>query len=164
MAFWKRGEDPWEIDPAKERERREREDREPIETPLDTLREWREKRRAEAAAQEAAWAAEPAEKCPWCGKDMERGYLITGRGGIVWTPGRMTGRAAWIGPPKEVRERRLRVDNEGFLATYKTTWYCPDCEKMVLDAAGLLSPENTDISPFREDPDDPAGEEEEETL
>lgn len=143
MAFWSRKEDPWDRDPAKERARRERE---PVENPLDTLRGWNERRKAEAAEREAALAAEPAETCPWCGRDMERGYFATGRGGIVWTPGRVTGRSAWIGPPKETWERRLRVDNEGAFFTYKTVWYCSDCAKMVLDAAGLQHPVNT--SPF----------------
>lgn len=160
MAFWQKGEDPWDVDPARERARRERE---PMENPLNTLKDWSEKRKAEAAAKEAELAAEPPEKCPWCGKDMERGYLITGRGGIVWTPGRMTTRAAWIGPSKEVRDRRLRVDNEGFLASYKTTWYCRDCEKMTIDASGLLSPENTDRWSSLEEPENTksAGEQEE---
>ena len=71
---------------------------------------------------------------------MERGYIVPGKGMLVWTPGFLTARAAWAGPPKEVRERRLRVDNEGGLVSYKTVWHCPDCEKMVLDAKGLRHP------------------------
>ena len=152
MAFWNKSEDPWDMDPARERARRERE---PLESPLDTLRDWNEKRKADAAAREAAQAAEPPEKCPWCGQDMERGYLASSRSGIVWTPGRMTTRAAWIGPPRESRERRLRVDNEGGIAAYKTTWYCEHCQKMTIDAAGLLSPENTDMWPFPQEPETP---------
>lgn len=142
MAFWSRKEDPWDRDPAKERARRERE---PVENPLDTLRGWNERRKAEAAEREAALAAEPAETCPWCGRDMERGYFATGRGGIVWTPGRRTGRSAWVGPPREARDRQLRVDDEGAIFTYKTVWYCSDCAKMVLDAAGLQHPVNTPL-------------------
>ena len=36
MPFWKKSEDPWDLDPAKERAKQERE---PLENPLDTLRE-----------------------------------------------------------------------------------------------------------------------------
>lgn len=156
MAFWKKNEDPWDIDPAKARSRREREsrrqEREESGSLLDSLQEWNEKRKAEAAEREAELAAEPPEKCPWCGKDMERGYLRTGNGGLIWTPGRMTTRAAWIGPPRELRERQLRVDNEGDFTTWKTVWYCPDCEKMTIDAAGLKSPQgfwaDGEVNPF----------------
>lgn len=49
----------------------------------------------------------------------------------------MTARSAWIGPPKEVRERSLRVNDEGDFTPYKTVWYCGDCEKMVIDAKGM---------------------------
>lgn len=141
MALWKKHEDPWDIDPAKaRRERERRQEREESGSLLDSLREWKEGREARAAEREAELAAEPAERCPWCGKDMERGYLSTGKGGLIWTPGRMTTRSAWIGPPKEVRERQLRVDNEGDFATWKTAWYCPDCQKMTIDAAGLQAP------------------------
>ena len=149
MAFWNKKEDPWDLDPAKARARREREsrrrERENAANPLDSLRDWNEKRKTEAAEREAALAAEPPEKCPWCGGDMERGYLSTARGGLLGPPGRLTGRAAWVGPPKETWERRLRVDDEGVLVTYKTTWYCPDCQKMTIDAAGLKSPQDSGL-------------------
>ena len=34
-------------------------------------------------------------------------------------------------------ENIMRVDTEGFLTTYHTAWYCPDCKKMTIDAADL---------------------------
>ena len=68
---------------------------------------------------------------------MERGYFPGGRDGITWRPGFLTARAAWIGPPREVRKRSLRVNDEGDFTTYKTVWYCGDCEKMVIDAKGM---------------------------
>lgn len=137
MPFWKKSEDPWDADPAKAWKTREKQEREPIENPLNTLRAWNESRRAEAAARQAELEAQPKEVCPWCGKEMERGYLQGGRDRVTWTPGFLTTRAAWLGPPKEVRERQLRVDDEGDFASYKTVWYCRDCEKMVIDAAGM---------------------------
>ena len=132
MAFWKKSDDPWDMDPAKERAKRE-----PIETPLDALRDWNEERKAKAAAKQAELEAQPKEICPWCGREMERGYFPGGRDGITWRPGFLTARAAWIGPPREVRKRSLRVNDEGDFTTYKTVWYCGDCEKMVIDAKGM---------------------------
>lgn len=137
MAFWKKSDDPWDVDPAKARERRERAEREPMENPLDTLRDWNEERRAKAAARQAELETQPKEICPWCGREMERGYMVPGKGDLIWRPGWMTARSAWIGPPKEVRERSLRVNDEGGFITYKTVWYCGDCEKMVIDAKGM---------------------------
>lgn len=119
------------MDPAKERAKRERE---PLENPLDALKDWNEERRARAAEKQAELEARPKEVCPWCGREMERGYMVSGKGDLVWRPGFLTARAAWIGPPKEVRERSLRVNDEGDFISYKTVWYCGDCEKMVIDA------------------------------
>lgn len=137
MPFWKKSDDPWDVDPAKERKKREREDREPVENPLDSLREWNEERKAKAAAKQAELEAQPREICPWCGREMERGYMVSGKGDLIWRPGWMTARSAWVGPPKEVRQRSLRVDDEGDFISYKTVWYCGDCEKMVIDAKGM---------------------------
>lgn len=137
MPFWKKSDDPWDADPARERERRERAEREPAESPLDTLRDWNEARKAKAAERQAELEAQPREICPWCGREMERGYMVSGKGDLIWRPGWMTARSAWLGPPKEVRQRSLRVDDEGDFTTYKTVWYCGDCEKMVIDAKGM---------------------------
>lgn len=134
MAFWNRSDDPWDVDPDRARAKRERE---PRENPLDALKGWTEERRAKAAAKQAELEARPKEVCPWCGREMERGYLLGGRDGITWTPGFLTARAAWLGPGREAEERRLRVDDEGGFSTYKTAWYCGGCEKMVIDAKGM---------------------------
>ena len=129
MAFWKKSDDPWDVDPARAREKRE-----PVENPLDSLRDWNEERRARAAARQAEWEARPKEVCPWCGKEMERGCLQGSRG-VYWYPGPRAASAAWWGPG--AFEESLRVDDEGdFLkGTYKTAWYCRDCEKMVFSTA-----------------------------
>lgn len=78
MPFWKKSEDPWDVTPAKERAKRE-----PIENPLDTLRDWNEERKARAAAKQAELEAQPKEVCPWCGREMERGYFPGGRDGVL---------------------------------------------------------------------------------
>lgn len=127
MAFWKKSEDPWDVDPARAREKRERE---PVENPLDTLRDWNEGRRARAAAKQAEWEAQPKEVCPWCGREMERGCLQGGRG-IYWYPGPRAVSAAWWSP--RIFEESIQVDDEGDMlkGTYKTAWYCRECERIV---------------------------------
>lgn len=77
MAFWKKSEDPWDIDPDERRLASEPAEKAP--GLLDTLRgdwdamqvEWQEKREKLRL---------PPEKCPWCGEDMEQGFLMSGRG------------------------------------------------------------------------------------
>ena len=134
MAFWKKGEDPWDVDPAKQRtvsrvtETPDR-FRELQKNPLDSLKDWVEDR-LESQREQLIRAA---EKCPWCGGDMEQGFLNGGRG-VFWTRGVPDTRTKWLGAG---RENLLRVDNEGVVITYKTAWRCPACEKMVFDAAGL---------------------------
>lgn len=134
MAFWKKSEDPWDIDPAKEQEKR---DREPLENPMDTLRDWNKERKAKASAKQAEWEAQPKEMCPWCGKEMERGCLAGSRG-VYWFPGRYTASAAWWGP--RAIEDSFQVDDEGdFLkGTFKTAWYCRSCKKMVFSTASEI--------------------------
>ena len=66
MAFWKKSEDPWDIDPD-QRRRLASEPAEKAPGLLDTLRgdwdamqvEWQEKREKLRL---------PPEKCPWCGE------------------------------------------------------------------------------------------------
>ena len=55
MLFWKRSEDPWDMDPARERAKTEQK---PVENPLDTLRDWNQERKARAAAKQAALEAQ----------------------------------------------------------------------------------------------------------
>ena len=151
MPVWKKSDDPWDVDPAKVRRRQEKQEREPMENPLRALREWNESRRAEAAAKQAALEARPKEKCPWCGREMERGYLQGGRDRVAWTPGFFTVRAAWLGPPKEAKKRQLRIDHEGDFSAYKTVWYCRECEKMVIDAAGMPEINGEYVWPEKDD-------------
>ena len=87
MAFWKKSEDPWDIDPDERRLASEPAEKAP--GLLDTLRgdwdamraEWQEKREKLRL---------PPEKCPWCGKDMEQGFL--------WAAGTSSGTGA--SPPE----------------------------------------------------------------
>lgn len=129
MAFWKKSEDPWDWDPSKKRpEPRPAEPQEPRENPLDSLKQWNEERKAKAKErEEAKWL--PPEKCPWCGKDMEQGYMMGGRG-ITWYAGVLTTKAAWIG---DSSKEHFNLESEGAFIMYKTVWLCRDCKKMVFD-------------------------------
>ena len=81
---------------------------------------------------EGAGAEVPPQMCPWCGKEMERGYLLSGQW-IYWQRKRPTalslrGHAA----------DALVINTEGgTLAGYRTAWRCGACEKMVLDVADI---------------------------
>ena len=133
--FWKKSEDPWDMDPAKRRpapgaaETPFRQE-EPEKGLLDSLRGWANEK-LEAQRQEVT---QTPEVCPWCGGSMEQGFLNGGNGSVFWNRGVPDTKTKWLGAG---RENVLRVDDEGVLFTYKTAWHCPVCEKIVFDAAGL---------------------------
>lgn len=130
MPFWKKSEDPWDIDPSR-RPAPEPAEKSPGLT--DTLREgWNTMREQRKEKQEKLRL--PPEKCPWCGKDMEQGFLSGVKGGVFWQRGVPTGKALWLGAGSE---NTIRVDTEGILSTYHTAWYCPDCKRMTIDASDL---------------------------
>ena len=144
MAFWKKSDDPWDRKPVKttyttfEEEPREekkglfQELRDDILEERDLYLEKREQKKAAAEAE----AAMPPEKCPWCGKDMEKGYLSGYRGGAVeWAPkkpGALFGNA--------FTEETVVVTTEGSMSSYKTCWYCRDCSKMTLTITPYQGP------------------------
>ena len=120
MPFWKQSEDPWDRKPDKPR----REPKEPLANSLDSLKAWNEERKAKEKAKSL-----PPEPCPWCGKDMEQGYMMGGRG-ITWYSGVLTTKAAWIG---DFSKEHFDLADEGAFTKYKTVWLCRECKKMVLD-------------------------------
>lgn len=133
MAFWKKSEDPWDIDPSKRRPTVREEEEKPdpdAGSLLDDLRAWNEERKAEKVRREAP----PAPiSCPWCGKEMEVGYLIGGRDSVRLVRER----------PGALRlfEDALYIRGDGtFWCDYKIAWTCGDCRKLVLD---LPEPEET---------------------
>ena len=153
MAFWKKSEDSWDIDPDERRLASEPAEKAP--GLLDTLRgdwdamraEWQEKREKLRL---------PPEKCPWCGKDMLGGYLYTGRDAIVWA----RKRPGFLSVDKE----RLRIDDEGgVFSSYKTAWRCESCEKLVLDTTGMRRMgEDRYVGPFTETKEEESNETREE--
>ena len=133
MPFWKKSEDPWDIDPNQRRAAPEPEEKAP--GLLDSLREdWDAMQAARQEKREKLRL--PPEKCPWCGKDMEQGFLMGDRG-VYWYRGTPNKKISLFGAFGAPSEDTIRVDMEGFLTTYHTAWYCPDCKKMTVDAADL---------------------------
>lgn len=137
MAFWKKSGDPWERKPEKRKPAVYNPDasaapEEPRKGLLESLGGWNEKRRT--AAKEAEEAKRlPPEKCPWCGRDMEQGYLYTGRDSIVWYPG--VYRTAWISRDKTGAFRVDTVGSDTIFARYAVAWSCKGCKRMVLNSA-----------------------------
>ena len=123
MAFWKKGEDPWDWDPSK---KRPAEPQEPRENPLDSLKAWNEDRKAKAKEKEEAKRL-PPEKCPWCGKGMEQGFITGGRDSVRWYPGvyKFDLIRGLNGDAMDL------LDDYSGWSRYKTVWLCRDCKKMV---------------------------------
>ena len=130
MAFWKKSEDPWDIDPEKKRRQ------DPV-----TYFESEEPEEAEESERVSAKELlsglfrkkeEPAEEappvpCPYCGSMMKKGYLKGGRDQVYWSetkPGFLSGLdEAWL------------ISDEGGLLTaaYRTAYMCEPCRKMIVD-------------------------------
>ncbi|WP_298018156.1 PF20097 family protein [uncultured Dysosmobacter sp.] len=139
MPFWKKSEDPWDMEPGQPVSTMETPEQDG-ESLADTVKEWGEKIKTSVQREEEPEG--PPETCPWCGKPMERGYLDAVKGGDIWwvteRPGKL--KTALMGADPKTS---LRVDDEGTLFTYKTAWYCAACRKMALDAAGMKRPYET---------------------
>lgn len=143
MPFWKKSEDPWDVDPNRNRSTSEAEETGP--GLLDSLREDWDALQAQRQEKREKLRL-PPEKCPWCGKEMEQGFLMGGRG-VFWYRGIPTGKALWFSPGNE---NIMRVDTEGFFSSYHAAWHCPDCKKMTIDAADLQTEaEKNDLFPQR---------------
>lgn len=132
MPFWKKSEDPWDMEPGRPVSAAEKPE-EGGGSLLDTVREWGEE--VKTSFQKAEEPEGPPEVCPWCGKAMEKGYIVGGRDSVRWgreKPAFLSGLVA----------DTLRVDDEGgFFHAYKTAWYCRDCRKMTFT---LAPPEDLD--------------------
>ncbi len=130
MPFWKKSEDPWDIDPSKRRPAPKPAEKAP--GLVDTIREeWDAMQKERQEKREKAGAA--AGEVPLVRQRHGAG-LPYGSRGVAWHRGIPTGKARWLSPGGE---NIMRVDTEGFLTTYHTAWYCPDCKRMTIDAADL---------------------------
>lgn len=133
MAFWKKSDDPWDLEPDKRRPAAGEEAAEKEADDgslLQDLRAWNKARKEEKARRATPPAPIP---CPWCGKEMEVGYLIGGRDAVRLVrqrPGLL-----------QIAEDALYIRGDGtFWCDYKIAWTCPDCRKLVAD---LPEPEET---------------------
>lgn len=145
MAFWKKSEDPWDWDPSKKRPAPQpAESQEPKENPLDTLKQWNEDRKTKAKEKEEAKRL-PPEKCPWCGKDMEQGFIAGGRDFVRWYPG--VYKFEFF---RGLDGDAIDLCNEGgaFSGLYKTAWLCRECGKMIFNI-----PESERVYDFPESQD-----------
>lgn len=136
MALWKKSEDPWDREPEVRQApapRQEPEKEAPRENPLERLRQQIEKRTAGGPEPDT-----PAMTCPWCGKEMARGYLYGKGGGDIWWLRKKLGwKEKLVGPDPNTS---LLVSDEGGLYTYKTAWYCQACQRMAVDTTGIQRP------------------------
>ena len=130
MAFWKKSDDPWDRKPAKPtytafEEEPKKQEKGFFESIREDVTDWQEKKKTAAEAE----ANMPAEICPWCGKEMDKGYLSAqGGGSACWTP---TKPGAFFGTTF-AEESVLITDEGGSIASYKLCWYCRDCNKMTM--------------------------------
>ena len=126
MPFRKKSEDPWDYAPEKPPRPAEPgpEDKDYAPSLMDELRDWNEERKEKKRQRETP---PPPMACPWCGQEMEVGY-VTGRDAVRWWPG-------W--PPRIIGGAdgaAIRVDHEGtVLLRYKTAYLCRACRRMVLE-------------------------------
>lgn len=132
MPFWKQSDDPWDRKPDKRPHPvpEPPESQEPQGDFLDSLKAWNEDRRAKAKEKEEAKRL-PPETCPWCGKDMEQGFMIGGRGSVSWYPGIY--KTDFFRGLSDTDRIDLQDEGSIWSGLYKTTWLCRDCKKMVLD-------------------------------
>lgn len=124
MPFWKPSDDPWDRKP----EARRPEPKEPKESPIDSLKQWNEDRKAAAKEKEQSKRL-PPEPCPWCGKDMEQGFLTGGRDLVGWYPG-----IPRFDPFRSLSDGGgFAILDEGapFSGYHKTAWLCRECGKLV---------------------------------
>ena len=128
MAFWKKSEGPWDIDPEKRKREQTAVTFEAEEKP--------EEEADEGILSEIAGLFKkkpepvktlPDMSCPWCGKAMTKGYLMGGRDRVCWSaekPGGFFG-SAFL--------ETVEIRDPDVWNNYKTCWHCIPCRKLVVD-------------------------------
>ena len=137
MPFWKKSEDPWDREPEQRPPAGAGVEQEDAPGILDELRDWNAERKERRAREDAP---PPPMTCPWCGREMEAGWITAGRDGAQWRP-------RW--PPKLFGRVFVCIDHEGsVLHRRKTAYLCRDCRRMVLEfPAEALEPlEEADLT------------------
>lgn len=149
MAFWKKSDDPWDRKPEKRQVNWYENEAFSADTPpagadvpigpeaagAEGDRPGEETERLGDSLRKLFGKEEEApptpEKCPWCGRDMEWGYLTGGRDGVSWRNWKPKG---LLGLSRPEGWKELDLLDEGEWISYKTVWLCGDCGKMVLTA------------------------------
>lgn len=127
MPFRKKSEDPWDYEPER-RDPVRREEEPPVSPDGET--QDRSACRIPFQSRDAGSQSPPPMACPWCGREMEMGYL-SGSRGVFWIRGVPTARKFWLGAG---RGNIIRVDTEGGLMTpHRTAWLCRACRRMVME-------------------------------
>lgn len=70
-------------------------------------------------------------KCPWCGKETEKGYIQC-RDGVVWRKKKSAVSALSALAPDAVLLGT--PDGNPFGGAYVTAYRCADCRKFIIDA------------------------------
>ena len=144
MAFWKKSDDPWDIDPEKKKKQAATtwwENDTPAEPDPVGAASGRPEEVAPKAqrlgdsikgffgGEKEEEAPVPAEKCPWCGKDMERCWINGGQGIVTWRNWKVRG----LGLRRPTGWKEISLLDEGDFVPRKIAWLCPDCGKMVME-------------------------------
>lgn len=122
MAFWKKSDDPWDMNPEKRKKKSDK--------AWQMSETQPEKPAPELTPPPWARKEEPLEQrdCPWCGQAMRAGHLYdSSRGmqyGMRWIEGETRGFLDSL-----FEKERPRVDFGDCMAA----WYCEDCRKMTID-------------------------------
>lgn len=145
MPFWKKSEDPWDWEPKRQTFPRETgpETGDGGSGLLDELRNdfqnWNQERKEKKHQRETP--PEPIP-CPWCGQEMEVGYLVGGRDAVRLVRQRPGGLS--LSDP----DSALYIRGDGtFWCDYKIAWTCEHCRKLVLDLPDPPPPSQWDTLP-----------------
>lgn len=131
MAFWKKSEDPWDMDPKKKRR-----EADPVweASPQPEEKTGKEESLLSELAGLFGKKEEEPEvpvPCPYCGEPMKKGYL-KGSHGVYWSevkPGFMSALdEAWL------------VSDEGTFTSYKTCHLCEACRKLIVEIPEATGP------------------------
>ena len=129
MPFWRKSEDPWDMEPEKRRTWTAGEPQ----PPAADGEAWKVPGEKETAEEQTP----SAMTCPWCGQEMRMGYLVGGRDAVrlVWErPGAFRLADA---------DGTLYLRGDGsFWSDYKLAWHCGACRKLVLDTANCTRAEH----------------------
>ena len=151
MPFWKKSEDPWDLPPEKRRAETPREETEGQESLREAMQSW-------AKELKECFASPPEEEpesqaCPWCGRVMQRGYLVSGQW-IYW----QTRKPRALSLTGHTADAVLLNTEGGLSASYKTAWHCLDCRRIVLDVPpppAPQQPETPEKAPGSEETEKP---------